>query len=211
MISLHANPMVLPVVIVGRATSRRNRETTMALGDRCQPGQGTLVLSPYRRDPDGRLDGVVNGVVRAFRRHSREVNGRQGKGAHVVDPRPWATMATRNRGADRHRVIVLVSCHFSNVDEVRVRQISNIRVLPILRLVVAVVVMFVVSQVVIRIFIVRMLYHHRRHQPWVVTCAHRENVILPTMMGIIGYPHPLLHLSQWFSRLSPPRVLSAHR
>lgn len=37
MISLHANPMVLPVVIVGRATSRRNTETTMALGDRCQP------------------------------------------------------------------------------------------------------------------------------------------------------------------------------
>jgi len=127
-------------------------------------------------------------VVRAFRHHSRETNGRQGKGARVIDPYHRANMATGDREGGRHLVIVLVSRRYSNspswvnVDGVRVRQISSLRILPIHRPLVVVVVMTVVIRVVIPTFIEIMLYLSRPHQPWVVMCVVSE-VVIPTAMN----------------------------
>jgi len=85
-------------------------------------------------------------------------------------------------------VIVLVSRRYSNspswvnVDGVRVRQISSLRVLPIHRPLVVVVVMTVVIRVVIPTLIEIMLYLSRPHQPWVVMCVVSE-VVIPTAMN----------------------------
>ena len=79
-----------PVGAVGRATSPLKVTTTVPSRGwiAARQRKGPLVLSPHRRD------GRHARLVRVFRRHRREVNGCQGKGAHVLVPRPRAMQAT---------------------------------------------------------------------------------------------------------------------
>jgi len=76
--------------------------------DRRTAGQGNPRLQPHRRD------GRHARVAREFRRHSREVNGCQGKGAHVFVPRPRAMQTTGGRVGDSPKVIGVVNRRLSN-------------------------------------------------------------------------------------------------
>lgn len=82
----------------------------MALGhgviDDSGQGKGPLDLSPLHRDSDGHL--VKVGCD--FRRHRREVNGCQSKGASVFVLRPRAILATGDCDGDRLRGIVEINC-----------------------------------------------------------------------------------------------------
>jgi len=71
---------------VGRATSLRKVTTTVPSRGwiNVRQGKGPLASSPHRRD------GRHVRVARVFHRHSREVNGCQGRGAPVFVPRPRA-------------------------------------------------------------------------------------------------------------------------
>jgi len=90
---------------IGAITSFRQVTTAV-------PGRGQIVVSPCRKPlapSPHRRDGRRLRVVRAFRRHRREVSGRQGKGAHVFVPRPRAMQVTGALVGDPPRMIAVAS------------------------------------------------------------------------------------------------------
>jgi len=151
---------------VGRATSLRRAITTIPGRGRIDVRQdkGTLASSPHRRD------GRHARVAREFRRHSREVNGCQGKGAHVFVPRPRAMQTTGGRVGDSPQVIGVVNRRLSNSTHrgsdagARAQLISSHRLPPMCRHFVPADAMFAGGQAATRLSMGPAPCHRRRKQ-----------------------------------------------
>jgi len=89
-------------------SSLGNNDGSRPWVDRRPSGQGSPRLQPHRRD--GRHDRVV----RVIRRHSREVNGCQGKGAHVLVPLSRAMQATGGPVDGHAQATEVANRRFSN-------------------------------------------------------------------------------------------------
>ena len=129
-----------PTEDVGRIVSQQVRAMVTAPGRRATIAvpvvKGTRVRSPLLR---AMLIRHSVEVVRVIRRHRRNVNGGQGKGAQVIVPRPRETTEDGDKSGGRHPEIVMMgrqghsSPHRVNVVGALVLQVRSPQVLSMFR------------------------------------------------------------------------------
>jgi len=187
-----------PLGAVGRATSRRKEKHLFPAVDGSS--------SARTRDPS--LPAPIVGmfcyarVARVFRRHSREVNGCQGEGAHAFVPRPRAMQATGGPGRDHHRVIKVVNHRLSNSIRLdsdagaRAQPISSHQLLPTRRHPVVVDAMSVANRVATPISMGQAPCLHRHHRPRDPSSAANEDVTRPATRQVSSHQRQMFQTSQ---------------
>ena len=149
-----------PVGTVGE-TADCHRVTTMVPGHRwivIRPGRKPSAPSPHRRD------GRHARMVLVLRSHSQEVNGRQGKGAHVFVPRPRAMQATGALVGSQPQVTAVANRRDNNAGTAAQLN-SSCRSLPMSRHLVPADAMSACDSAAIYLSMELTLCHYRRPQP----------------------------------------------
>jgi len=183
---------------VGRVTSL-HKEAPTAPGHGLtivSQDKGPLGLSPRRWEQDGRHARVDHDS----HRHSQEVNGCQGKGAHVFVPRPRAMQATRGLVGDHHQMIALARRQFSSSirldDGARVQLVSSPQLLPTRRHPVVVDATSATSQATTPTFMGQAPCLRRHHRPWDASSAANEDVTLHAMRQVTSHRRRAFQASQ---------------
>ena len=185
-----------PAGAVGRATGLHKVTATV-------PGHGWIAVRQGKGflafSPDWR-DGRHPRMVRVVRRHSREVSGCHGKGAHVLVPRPRAMQATGGPAGGHFQATQVVNRRFSNsirrgrVAGARTQPTSSRRLLPICRRFADA--MSVVTWDATPCSMGPTPCPHRHHRPWNASSAANEDVVRPATRQAFSHQRQVFQTSQ---------------
>ena len=186
--------------VVGRTTGPHRLTTAVPGRGRIVVRQGRklLVLGPHRRD------GRHVGVVSVLRRHGQEVSGRQGKGAHVLVPRPRTMQATGGLVGDQPQAIVVVRRRRSNDAGAEVQPTSGHRLPPTCRCSVVLDATSAVGWAATPCSMGLMLCHPRPHRPRDASSAANADATHSSTDRVTSHRRRVLRISRQVQRRDQP-------